>query len=219
MKKDHKKFTARTLILDNFDSFTYNIFQYVAELGGNPRVFRNNEISLKQIERGIKNGEFTHIIISPGPGSPDKKKDFGVCGDVIKKLKGKVPILGVCLGHQGIIYHLGGKVIRAPEPVHGKRSKIFLDTTNVLFKGFPKTIEAMRYHSLIGAADSLPKSLNVIARTADNLIMAVSLEGTKYSHQPGFAPLLGIQFHPESIGTPTGKKMLQNFLAIKAFHP
>lgn len=198
MKKIH------TLIIDNYDSFTYNLYQYVAELNGNPVVHRNNEISLATIEHGIKNGTITHIIISPGPGSPDKKKDFGVCGDVIKTFMGRVPILGVCLGHQGIIHYLGGRVVRAPEPVHGKRSKLEVDTKSTLFKGLPDVIEGMRYHSLIGEKKSLPKSLKITAETeGDHLVMAIEHESF---------PLFGIQFHPESIGTPTGMKMLKNFL-------
>lgn len=202
----------KTLIIDNFDSFTYNLYQYVAELGGNPVVVRNNAITTAEIARGSASGKFTHIIISPGPGSPDKKKDFGICGDVIKKFKGVIPILGVCLGHQGIIYHLGGRVIRAPEPVHGKRSEIKIDTSDVLFKGLPKIIEGMRYHSLIGEERTLPGELIITATTKhDGLIMAVShknsLDGRPVS-------LFGIQFHPESIGTNFGKKILKNFLNI-----
>lgn len=193
----------KTLILDNYDSFTYNLYQYCAEEGGNPVVYRNNELNLKDIER---NG-YTHIIISPGPGSPEKKKDFGICGDVIKKFKGKIPILGVCLGHQGIIYFLGGRVIRAPIPVHGKRSLVKIDTRNPLFKNLPEEIEVMRYHSLIGDGSKIPDELSVIAKTKnDGLVMAVA-------HKT--VPLFGVQFHPESIGTPTGKKILRNFLEIK----
>lgn len=191
-----------TLILDNFDSFTYNLYQYIAELGGNPEVFRNNEISIEQIS---KNG-YTHIVISPGPGSPNVPKDFGICADVIKKLAGSVPILGVCLGHQGIIHYLGGRVIRAPYPVHGKQSLIRIDNDSVLFKGLPKQINAMRYHSLIGEKKTLPAELKITAETEDGLIMAVE-------HKT--LPLYGIQFHPESIGTPDGKIILKNFLSSK----
>jgi anthranilate synthase/phosphoribosyltransferase len=192
----------KTLILDNFDSFTYNLYQYVAELGGNPEVFRNNEITLDE----IKKLGFTHIIISPGPGSPDNIKDFGVCGKVIDEFTGKLPILGVCLGHQGIIHRLGGKVMRAPVPVHGKRSLIGVQNGNPLFKGLPEVIEGMRYHSLLGESKSLPDSLEIIAETVnDKLIMGVA-------HKE--FPLFGVQFHPESIGTPNGKQILKNFLGL-----
>lgn len=202
----------KTLILDNFDSFTYNLYQYLAELGGNPEVFRNNEISVDEIMRR----GFTHIVISPGPGTPEKKKDFGICGEVIKKLSGKVPILGVCLGHQGIIHFLGGKVVRAPMPVHGKQSEIKkLHLKNGLplgapdiFAGLPQKFSAMRYHSLIGEKKTMPRDLVITAETIkDSLVMAV---------QHKTFPLYGVQFHPESIGTELGKKILMNFLAVKS---
>lgn len=193
----------KTLIIDNFDSFTYNIFQYVAELGGNPTVVRNDKITIQD----VKNGNYTHIILSPGPGNPENKKDFGVCGDIIKKLSATHPILGICLGHQGIIAAFGGKVVRAPIPVHGKQSTIRIDSTNTLFKNLPEEIKGMRYHSLIGAKNSLPAHLKIIAEsTEDNLIMGVAHESLS---------LFGVQFHPESIGTPEGKKILKNFLNIK----
>jgi len=198
----------RTLILDNYDSFTYNLYQYVAALGGNPVVYRNDEITIAE----IKKLKPTHIIISPGPGNPTVKKDFGVCAAVIKSfgMSGNgmkpVPILGVCLGHQGIIAEFGGKIIRAPEIMHGKTSDISLlgSPVSPLFKGIPKTFEAMRYHSLIGEKSSIPKCLRVTAETAKNkLVMAVEHKDF---------PIYGIQFHPESIGTKVGMKILKNFL-------
>lgn len=189
----------KTLIIDNFDSFTYNLSQYVAELGGNPEVFRNNEITLPEIEAK----KYTHIIISPGPGTPEKKEDFGICSEVIQILATKTPILGVCLGHQGIISTLGGKIIRAPFPVHGKRNLIHIKNHHPLFRGLPEKIEGMRYHSLIGERKNIPKELDIIAETDDGLIMAIAHK--KY-------PLYGVQFHPESIGTPYGKEILKNFL-------
>ena len=193
----------KTLIIDNFDSFTYNIFQYVAELGGNPTVVRNDKITIQE----IKDENYTHIILSPGPGNPENKRDFGICSDIIKELSATHPILGICLGHQGIIAVFGGKVVRAPMPVHGKQSIIKLNTSNILFKNLPEEIKGMRYHSLIGAKDSLPAHLNIIAEsTEDNLIMGVAHESL---------PLFGVQFHPESIGTPEGKQILKNFLNIK----
>lgn len=194
----HRSHHMKTLILDNFDSFTYNLFQYCAELGASPEVFRNNEITIPEIEaRG-----YTHIVISPGPGSPETPKDFGICGKVIQHFTGKLPILGVCLGHQGIIHYLGGRVIRAPVPMHGKRSFVHVKGSDVLFAGLPEKIEVMRYHSLIGERESLPAELEVTAETDDRLIMAVS-------HKT--AAVYGVQFHPESVGTPLGKEILQNF--------
>lgn len=189
----------KTLILDNYDSFTYNLYQYVASLGGKPIVKKNDKITLRAVER-LKP---THIIISPGPGTPLKKRDFGICGDVIKKYIGVLPILGVCLGHQGIAHALGGNIVRAPHPMHGKTSVILIKTTNI-FRGLPKRIKAMRYHSLICERKSFPKDLLVIAETEkDKLIMA--FQHKKY-------PLWGVQFHPESVETPCGKTILKNFL-------
>lgn len=201
----------KTLILDNYDSFTYNLFQYIAELGGNPEVFYNNKITLHDIEKA----KYTHIIISPGPGSPENKKDFGICGEVIQKISGKIPLLGVCLGHQGIIYSLGGRVVRAPEPMHGKTSLIKQQATENrqqrskainIFSGLPEKIQVMRYHSLIGERETLPRELIITAQTDDGIIMAVQHKNY---------PLYGIQFHPESIETPHGKDILRNFLAVK----
>lgn len=196
--------SMKTLIIDNFDSFTYNLYQYVAELDGNPIVYRNNAISLKDIGCG----GYTHIIISPGPGRPEKKKDFGICGSVIKKFAGRIPILGVCLGHQGIIHAFGGKIIRAKTPMHGKRSIILVKNSDALFKGLPEKIEGMRYHSLIAEKCSLPEDLKITAQTKqDKIIMGVAHKSF---------PLFGVQFHPESIGTKFGKKILENFLKIRA---
>ncbi len=187
------------LIVDNYDSFTYNLYQYLGELGAEVIVKRNDEVDLAWIESFAP----SHVVLSPGPGSPDNERDFGVCKDVVTKLAATVPTLGVCLGHQGIIHHLGGRVTRAPKIVHGKTSVVRHDRS-LLFGGLPETIEVMRYHSLIGAADSIPSSLIVTAETVvDRLVMAVQ-------HREW--PLYGIQFHPESIGTPGGKTILENFL-------
>jgi|SRR5688572_15476304 len=187
------------LIIDNYDSFTYNLYQYLGELGAEAIVKRNDEVDLAWIESLSP----SHVVLSPGPGSPDNDRDFGVCKDVVTKLSQRVPTLGVCLGHQGIIHHLGGRVVRAPKIVHGKTSAVRHDFS-LLFAGLPETIEVMRYHSLIGAKDSIPSSLIVTAETvADGLVMAVM-------HRTW--PLYGIQFHPESIGTPSGKAILENFL-------
>ncbi len=189
----------KLLIIDNFDSFTYNLYKYCATLGAIAHVVKNNELSLEQ----IKEGEYSHIIISPGPGSPDNEKDFGVCESVILTLT-ETPILGVCLGHQGIVHALGGTIVRAPQPMHGKTSTVTLDTTSPLFTGMQPTIEVMRYHSLLAQKETLPKELRIISSTAeDGLIMGIEHISR---------PLWGVQFHPESIGTPEGIMILRNFL-------
>ena len=189
----------RVLILDNYDSFTFNLFQAVGELiGGHPVVHRNDAVDLDAVEAL----DPTHVVISPGPGHPDNPRDFGVCGEVIRALGPRIPILGVCLGHQGIVHHLGGEVTRAPTIVHGKMWRIEHDGTGV-FAGLPANIEVMRYHSLIAREASLPDTLRVTARTADGLVMGVS-------HVQW--PMHGVQFHPESIGTPQGDTILKNFL-------
>lgn len=195
----------KTLIIDNYDSFTYNLYQYVAELGGNPIVFRNDEISIED----IKKSRPTHIIISPGPGTPEKKTDIGICIDVIKEFSGRVPILGVCLGHQAIGYAFGGEIARAPEIMHGKESEVVLHTTQrphrSLFENMPRVTSVMRYHSLIIERKTLPQDFDIVAETKNGLIMAI--QHKKF-------PLYGIQFHPESIGTPLGKDILNNFLHV-----
>lgn len=196
----------RTIILDNYDSFTFNLYQYIAELGGSPEVYRNDELTLEEIK--AKNP--SHIVISPGPGNPEKKSDFGICSEVILKLGQKIPLLGVCLGHQGIINVFGGKVITAPEIMHGKRSMIKHLGENI-FKNIENPTEVMRYHSLIGEEKSLPNCLEITAKTIKNKDSKFELiMGVKHKK----FPIYGIQFHPESIGTPEGKKILKNFLAI-----
>ncbi len=188
----------KLLLIDNFDSFTYNIFQYCAQLGVTAKVIKNNEMSYDEIARE----GYSHILISPGPGSPENPEDFGVCSEVIQKSPSK--ILGICLGHQGIAQTLGATIVRAAAPMHGKTSLVKLDTTSPLFKGMNETIEVMRYHSLIIDEATLPKELKVIARTQqDNLIMGIAHTSR---------PLYGVQFHPESIGTPEGITILDNFL-------
>ncbi len=189
----------KLLIIDNFDSFTYNLYQYCAQLGVIARVIKNNELTIDQ----IRDGNFSHIIISPGPGSPDNEKDFGVCAQVIRTLT-KTPILGVCLGHQGIVHELGGKIIRAPKPMHGKTSIVTLSQNSRLFTGMPEKIEVMRYHSLIADRSTLPHELGIISETEDEIIMGI---------EHASRPLWGVQFHPESIGTPEGINILKNFLS------
>lgn len=189
------------LIVDNYDSFTYNLYQYLGELGAAPVVIRNDQITFDEI-LGMRPSQ---IVISPGPGSPERARDFGVSARVITDLGATTPILGVCLGHQGIIHHLGGRVVRAPRIVHGKTSRIRHCGTGI-FAGLPEEIEVMRYHSLLGERSSLPACLEVTAETTeDHLIMAVR-------HRSW--PMHGVQFHPESVGTRHGMAILANFLAL-----
>ena len=186
------------LVIDNYDSFTYNLVQYLGELGAEMRVFRNDEITLEEIENDLKPDK---ILISPGPGTPD---DAGVSLEVLEKFGGRVPVLGVCLGHQAIGQIFGGRVVRAPVPVHGKPVEIVHDG-KTLFKDLPQNFEAGRYHSLIVERESLPECLEISAESADGLIMGLRHKEHKIE---------GVQFHPESILTPEGKNLLQNFLEI-----
>ncbi len=185
------------LIIDNYDSFTFNLYQYVGTLNPDITVCRNDELSIADIKR--LNPE--RIIISPGPGHP---KDAGICEALLKELPGICPILGVCLGHQAIGEAFGGKVVAAPRLVHGKASLIKADNTDRLFKGLPEVIEAARYHSLIVERESLPDCLKVTAVTENGEIMA--LKHKDYE-------IYGVQFHPESVMTPDGMKILNNYLS------
>ena len=186
------------LVIDNYDSFTYNLVQYLGELGAEMKIFRNDEITADQAEKDLKPEK---ILISPGPGTPD---DAGVTLDVIDRFAGKVAILGVCLGHQAIGQHFGGKVVRAPEPVHGKPVKIRHDGKTI-FEGLANEFNAGRYHSLVVERGSLPDCLEISAESPDGLVMAMRHREHKVE---------GVQFHPESILTEQGKMLLQNFLNI-----
>lgn len=189
----------KTLIIDNYDSFTFNLFQFLGELKANPIVFRNDELTLEKIRELAP----THIVISPGPGRPDDPEYFGVNTAVIREMT-TTPILGVCLGHQGICHAFGAKVIRAPRVMHGKTSEIVHDKKN-LFRGIKSPLVGMRYHSLIVERKSIPRELKITASEKNSkIVMAVEHISR---------PLFGIQFHPESIGTPSGKRILGNFLA------
>lgn len=189
----------KVLIIDNYDSFTYILKQYFGELGGNPEVFFHDQITIAQIEKMKP----THIVLSPGPGTVEEPKDVGVMPDVIERFYKKVPILGVCLGHQAICQFLEGRVVRAPKVMHGKRSDIY-HLGKGIFKGLHNPFKAMRYHSLvIDTPFWMNPEMNVTAHTSDMLIMGV--QHKKY-------PLFGVQFHPESLGTKEGKKLLRNFL-------
>jgi anthranilate synthase/aminodeoxychorismate synthase-like glutamine amidotransferase len=183
------------LVIDNYDSFTYNLVQYLGEMGQEVRVVRNDEIPAAEIATLAP----SHIVISPGPCTPN---EAGISLEVIKTYAGKIPILGVCLGHQAIGQAFGGKVVRAARVMHGKTSQISHDGKG-LFTGLPNPFQATRYHSLLIERASVPDSLDVTAQTAENEIMAVR-------HKT--LPVEGVQFHPESFLTTSGKDLLRNFI-------
>lgn len=188
------------LMIDNYDSFTYNLVQYLGELGEDVRVFRNDKINIAEIEAAAPQ----RIVISPGPGTPD---DAGISLQVIDYFKGRIPILGVCLGHQSIGQVFGGQVVHAQEIMHGKTSEIFHNGTDV-FQGLDCPFTATRYHSLVVARDTLPDCLEVTAWTEEHGISEVmGLRHRQY-------PIYGVQFHPESILTTVGHDLLQNFLNL-----
>ena len=187
------------LIIDNYDSFVYNIAQYLGELGVDCEVIRNDKITIEE----IKKRKYDGIIISPGPGTPDDKKYFGICSDVIKDIGKLIPILGVCLGHQGIISSFGGKVTNAGCVRHGKTSPV-KHSNSELFKGVKNPFKATRYHSLVGDKTIIPDCLEITAQAEDDgEVMAIR-------HKEYL--IEGVQFHPESIMTEDGKKILANFI-------
>jgi anthranilate synthase component 2 len=191
----------KTLLIDNYDSFVYNLVQQVGELGSEPLVYRNNKITLNEVTK--LNAD--NIIISPGPGIPSEKKYFGICSEIIRNLSPTIPTLGVCLGHQGIIHGYGGNIIKAGRLMHGKVSMIKHDGEKI-FEGLKNPFIATRYHSLVGERLSIPKELKISANSEDdNEIMAIRHE----KH-----PVNGIQFHPESILTKEGGKLIRNFLKM-----
>jgi anthranilate synthase component 2 len=190
------------LLLDNYDSFTYNLYQYLGELGASTRVLRNDEVTAEEAlalrpER---------IVISPGPGTPDQA---GITLELVRRAAGRVPLLGVCLGHQALGQAFGGRVVRAPTLMHGKTSPIHHDGRTV-FAGLPDPFTATRYHSLIVDRESVPECLEVTAWTADGIVMGLRHRGL---------PLEGVQFHPESILTAAGKDLLRNFLKLGTAAP
>lgn len=185
------------LMIDNYDSFTFNLVQYLGELGAEIKVYRNDKISISEIEKMTPD----HIVISPGPCTPN---EAGVSMDVIRHFAGEIPVLGVCLGHQSIGQVFGGKVIRAKELMHGKTSEVKHDGQTI-FAGVPKTFTATRYHSLIVDKDTLPDCLEISALTEDGVIMGIRHKDY---------PVEGVQFHPESILTEHGKTILQNFISL-----
>ena len=198
----------KLLMVDNYDSFTYNIVQYFGELGADVEVFRNDEITVADIEARLNAGQLDRLVISPGPCSP---AEAGISVAAIKHFAGKLPILGVCLGHQSIGAALGGKVIRAREQMHGKTSVITTDEKGV-YQGLPKQFTVIRYHSLAIERETLPDCLEITSWTDDGEIMGVRHKGPQADK--AFAPLEGVQFHPESILTEHGHALLSNFLKM-----
>ncbi len=185
------------LMIDNYDSFTYNLVQYLGALGADIKVFRNDKITVKL----IKKLKPRNLVISPGPGRPE---NAGISCEAIKEFSGKIPILGVCLGHQAIAYVYGGRIVQAKRLMHGKTSRIYHNKKDI-FKGIPNPFEATRYHSLIVEKKSLPEDLEIIAWTKEGEIMGLKHKAF---------PLWGVQFHPESVLTRPGKDILANFLKI-----
>jgi anthranilate synthase/aminodeoxychorismate synthase-like glutamine amidotransferase len=183
-------------VLDNYDSFTYNLVQYLAELGASPRVYRNDEVTVERLRHHAA------LVISPGPGEPD---DAGVSTRAVAELSGELPILGVCLGHQCLAAAFGAAVVRG-RPVHGKTSQVHHDG-GAPFTGLPDPFQATRYHSLVVPRETLPEQLEVSAWTPDGVVM-----GLRHRQHPTF----GVQFHPESILTPEGKRILAQFLSVAA---
>lgn len=186
------------LLIDNYDSFSYNLYQLIGSLNPDITVIRNDEKTTEE----IADMKPDCIILSPGPGRP---ADAGVCEDVVRRIGGKIPLLGVCLGHQAICEAYGAEITYARELMHGKQSEVELDTSSAIFKNLDRKVLVGRYHSLAAAEDTLPASLKEIARAEDGEVMAVADEERK---------IYGLQFHPESIMTPSGPQMLRNFLEI-----
>ncbi|MBT4239174.1 aminodeoxychorismate/anthranilate synthase component II [Oceanospirillaceae bacterium] len=212
MRQDTPKFTV--YLVDNYDSFTYNLYQYIGEVLTTAQlnnqigdfeviVARNDQVTVADIEAAHAD----RIIISPGPGSPEDESYFGVCAQVITELGPKIPLLGVCLGMQGIVHCFGGKVVKAYVPMHGKVSPISHDGMGI-FKDIPDQLEVMRYHSLMAAAESMPDCLTLTAVVGD--LGSDSYEIMAVKHKQ--FPIQGIQFHPESFATEGGKELMKNFL-------
>ena len=186
------------LLIDNYDSFSYNLVQLIGEINPDIKVIRNDESTLEEIQTWNP----SHIILSPGPGYP---KDAGICEEVIEKLGGKIPILGVCLGHQAICEVFGATICHAKQLMHGKKSNVKIDNEDPIFKGLPERIDVARYHSLIADIDTMPEELKVISVDDNQEVMAVR-------HRK--KTIYGLQFHPESILTPNGRAILNNFFGF-----
>ncbi len=192
----------RVLVIDNYDSFVYNLVQYVGEQGAEPIVYRNDEITLRRARRLRPDG----IVISPGLGTPEDVRYFGVCSEILRSMSPDIPTLGVCLGHQGIISAFGGRIIRAKRLMHGKTSLIKHDRRGV-FKGVGSPLEATRYHSLVGDRETIPPCLEITAESIDD----EEIMGVRHIEYP----IEGVQFHPESILTTSGKIIIKNFLEMR----
>ncbi|MBY8999025.1 MAG: aminodeoxychorismate/anthranilate synthase component II [Candidatus Thorarchaeota archaeon] len=189
----------KTLVIDNYDSFVYNLVQYVGELGGEPIVYRNDQLSI-DIAKKLKPDR---IIISPGPGTPEDPKYFGTCSAILKQMSPTIPTLGVCLGAQGIVHIFGGKIVRAKKLMHGKTSMIKHDSKTI-FKNVRNPLRATRYHSLVAEKTTIPSCLKITAEALDDS----EVMGVRHI----VYPIEGIQFHPESILTEDGMKIIKNFL-------
>jgi len=185
------------LVIDNYDSFTYNLVQYLGELGADLQIFRNDKLTIEEIERLAPE----RILISPGPCTP---KEAGISVETIRHFAGRLPVLGVCLGHQSLAYAFGGQIIRSPRLMHGKTSMVHHDGKTI-FKGLPNPFEATRYHSLIVKRETLPADFEISAETAEGEIMGLRHKSTGAE---------GVQFHPESILTTAGMDLLRNFLSL-----
>jgi anthranilate synthase component II len=192
----------KILIIDNYDSFTFNLYQYIGEIlldsNSTIHVFRNDQVSFDQ----IKAANYDKIIVGPGPGSPDDPKYFGVCSQVILELGQNTPILGICLGMQGICHLFGGKVVRAKNPMHGKTS-LLTHNSKGIFENLPQNLEVMRYHSLV--CEDIPDCLEVLATAQD--------DGSVMALRHKAFPIVGVQFHPESFATEGGKQLLENWIS------
>ena len=190
------------LLVDNYDSFSYNLYQMIGALQPDIRVVRNDALSVDEIAALAP----SHIILSPGPGRPE---DAGICIELVRQLGASIPLLGVCLGHQAIAAAFGATVTYAQRLMHGKQSLVQFDTDSPLFAGLPKAAPVARYHSLAVAEDTLPDALMPVAQTLDGAAEVMALQHADY-------PIYGVQFHPESIMTPDGAAMLKNFLAVRS---
>lgn len=185
------------VLIDNYDSFTYNLYHLICSVTTDVNVYRNDELTVDEVEKMNP----SQLVISPGPGRPE---DAGICIDLIRQFSGKIPILGVCLGHQAIVESFGGKITYAKELMHGKRKPIRRIGESILLNGLPEVFEAARYHSLEADKDSLPQCLKVTAVSDDEQEEIMAVEHTKY-------PVFGVQFHPESVMTDVGRNIIQNF--------
>lgn len=190
------------LLVDNYDSFSYNLYQMIGALNADIRVVRNDALSVDEVAALAP----SHIILSPGPGRPE---ETGICIELVRQLGASIPLLGVCLGHQAIAAAFGATVTYAQRLMHGKQSLVQFDTDSPLFAGLPKAAPVARYHSLAVAADTLPDALMPVAQTMDGAAEVMALQHVDY-------PIYGVQYHPESIMTPDGAAMLKNFLAVRS---